>query len=106
MKVKGTSKDPIKRCLEASQDVRLAEGRPSEHVYVHNYTDDPNSIKLPKFGNWRSLDNVKEDLLKAIDEEYPKEKYPSRKLGRITLWQRDETDPEYTCTLKEIEVEA
>lgn len=104
MKVKGTSKDPIKRCLEASQDVRLDNGR-TEAVYVHNYTDDPNSIKFPKFGNWRSLDKVKEDLLKAIDEEYPKEKYPSRKLGRITLWQRDETDPEYTCELKEIEVD-
>lgn len=105
MKVKGTSKDPIKRCLEASQDVRLVEGQPSKHVYVHNYTDDPNNIKFPKFGNWRSLDEVKEDLLKAIDEKYPKEKYPSRKLGRITLWQRDETDPEYTCELKEIEEE-
>lgn len=102
MKVKETNKNYIRRCLEASQEVRLAEGRPSEHVYVHNYNDDPNSIKFPKFGNWRSLDKVKEDLLKAIDEEYPKEKYPFRKLGGITLWQRDETDPEYTCELKRV----
>ena len=105
MNVKGTSKDPIKRCLEASQEVRLVEGLPSVRVYAHNYTDNPNSIKLPKFGNWRSLDKVKEDILKAIDEKYPKERYPSRKLGMITLWQRDETDQEYTCTLKEIEMD-
>lgn len=104
MKIKGTSKNYIRRCLEASQDVRLSEGH-TESVYVRNYTDDPNSIKLPKFGNWRSLDEVKEDLRNAIEEKYPKSAFPFREIrDEITLWQRDETDPEYTCELKIVKV--
>lgn len=100
MKVKGTSKNYIRRCLEASQDVRLSEGH-TKSVYVHNYTDKPNTIKLPKFGNYRSLDEVKEDLRKTIEEKYPKSAFPFREIcDEIILWQRDETDPEYTCKLK------
>lgn len=102
MKVKGTSKNYIRRCLEASQDVRLSEGH-TESVYVHNYTDEPNAIKFPKFGNYKSLDEVKEDLKNAIEEKYPKSAFPFREIrDEIILWQRDETDPEYTCELKRV----
>lgn len=102
MKVKGTSKNYIRRCLEASQNVRLSEGH-TESVYVHNYTDNPNGIKFPKFGNWQSLDEVKEDLRNAIEEKYPQSAFPFREIrDEITLWQRDETDPEYTCELKRV----
>ena len=100
---KKPTKDMIKRTLQASQRVWLAKGYSSvcKIVYVNNYTEEnPDSIHFPEFGNWKTFAEIKNDLRKVIDKEFPQEAFPYREIeNTITLWQRNPNDIDYTKEL-------
>lgn len=90
------TKQQIHRTLEATQHVDLAAGYSDayESPWVRNYTES-RKIEYPKFGKWKSFEDIKAALRKKIDERYPLEAFPFRKLGKITLYCRNESDRAY-----------
>ena len=96
MKDKPT-KTQIRLTLEAKQVVYLASGYSdaSCSVWVRNYKDGRNPLIFPKYGMWKSFDEIKDALIKEINLKYPPVAFPFLRLGRITLYGRNDGDKEY-----------
>lgn len=90
------TKEQIRRTIEAQQYVELASGYSSEYssVWVKNYAD-TKKYGFPKFGKWKSFAGIKKSLKKKIDERFPSVAFPFLRLGKITLYERNEEDIEY-----------
>ena len=103
----------IRRTLEAKQIVYLASGysKAAASVWVRNWTALPNDefgmwqLGFPEFGNWKSFDEIKDALARKIEEKYPAKAFPFIRLGKITLYRRNEDDKEYLWDMGDFDVE-
>ena len=107
------TKEQIERTLEAKQIVYLASGYSdvSEYVWVKNFTELPNDengmwqLGYPKFGNWKSFDEIKDALAKEIEKQFPAKAFPFLRLGKITLYRRNEEDKEYLWDMGDFDID-
>ena len=105
------TEEQIHRTLEAKQVVYLASGYSdvSESVWVRNFTDCEDELgwrtEYPEFGNWKSFDEIKDALAKEIEKQYPAKAFPFLRLGKITLYRRNEDDKEYLWDMGDFDVE-
>ena len=102
------TEEQIHRTLEAKQVVYLASGYSdvSESVWVENFTELPNDgFGFPEFGNWKSFEEIKDALAKEIERKYPAKAFPFLRLGKITLYRRNEEDREYLWDMGDFDVE-
>ena len=98
----------IRRTLEAKQILYLASGYSdaSASVWVKNFTELPNDeLHFPEFGNWKSFEEIKDALAKEIEKQYPAKAFPFLRLGKITLYRRNEDDKEYLWDMGDFDVE-
>ena len=92
------TKTQIHLTLEAMQVVNLAVGHSDVHdvVWVRNYKTGRNPMQFPKFGQWKTFDEIKKSLKQEIEKRFPKVAFPfKRPEGKITLYRRNEEDKEY-----------
>ena len=97
-KHRGPTKDMIKHTLEVSRKVWLAKGYSdvSQTVYVENYDKETNPWHLPETGQYKSFDEMRNQLQEKIDKKFPKVAFPYRVLSdEITLYQRNPDDYDY-----------
>ena len=107
------TEEQIHRTLEAKQVVYLASGYSdaSKSVWVKNFTELPNDefgmwqLGFPEFGNWKSFDEIKDALSKEIEKKFPAKAFPFLRLGKITLYRRNEEDKEYLWDMGDFDVE-
>ena len=107
------TEEQIHRTLEAKQTVYLASGysNASASVWVKNFTELPNDefgmwqLGFPEFGNWKSFEEIKDALAKEIEKQYPAKAFPFLRLGKITLYRRNDDDKEYLWDMGDFDVE-
>lgn len=102
------TEEQIHRTLEAKQVVYLASGysNASESVWVKNFTELPNDeFGFPEFGNWKTFDEIKDALAKEIEKQYPAKAFPFLRLGKITLYRRNDDDKEYLWDMGDFDME-
>lgn len=105
------TEEQVHRTLEAKQVVYLASGYSdiSESVWVRNFTDGVDELgwsnEYPEFGNWKSFDEIKDALSKEIEKKFPAKAFPFIRLGKITLYRRNEEDREYLWDMGDFDVE-
>ena len=103
--------EQIRRTLEAKQVVYLASGYSdvSKSVWVRNFTDVEDELgwrnEYPEFGNWKSFDEIKDALAKEIEKKYPAKAFPFIRLGKITLYGRNEEDREYLWDMGDFDID-
>lgn len=103
----------IHRTLEAKQVVCLASGYcdTTESVWVKNFTELPDDesgmwqLGYPEFGNWKSFGEIKDALAKEIEGKFPAKAFPFLRLGKITLYGRNDEDKEYLLEMGDFDVE-
>ena len=73
------TKTQIHLTLEAKQVVNLAAGHSDVHdvVWVRNYKKGRNPMQFPKFGQWKTFDEIKKSLKQAIEKRFPKTAFPA-----------------------------
>ena len=100
-------KNQISRILAAKQEIDLAYGYSDamSTVWVENFTKTQSGLYYPKFGNWKSEDEIKGDLTKKIEEEFPAKAFPFLKPGKITLYSRNEEDISYLFNMGDLDSE-
>lgn len=106
------TKEQIRRTLAAKQVVYLASGYSSAtvSVWVKNWTELPDDefgmwqLGYPEFGNWKSFEEIKEALNKEIEKQYPSTAFPFFRLGKITLYRRNEEDKEYLWDMGDFDI--
>ena len=111
--MKKPTQKQIHRTLEAKQMVYLASGYSDacDSVWVKNFTELPNDefgmwqLGFPEFGNWKSFEEIQEALRKEIDKKFPAQAFPFLRLGKITLFSRNEDDREYLHDMGDFDVE-
>ena len=105
------TEEQIHRTLEAKQVIYLASGYSdiTESVWVRNFTDVEDELgwrrEYPEFGNWKSFDEIKDALAKEIEKQYPAKAFPFLRLGKITLYRRNEGDREYLWDMGDFDAE-
>lgn len=105
------TQEQIHRTLCAKQIVYLASGYndSSEHVYVYNFTEIEDEIgwctNYPEFGNWKSFEEIKNSLSKEIEKQYPSVAFPFLRLGKITLYRRNDEDKEYLWDMGDFDID-
>lgn len=107
------TQEQIHRTLEAKQVVYLASGYSNtcDSIWVKNWTALPNDefgmwqLGFPEFGNWKSFDEIQEALRKKIDKKFPAKAFPFIRLGKITLFSRNEDDKEYLHDMGDFDME-
>ena len=102
------TKTPIHLTLEAKQVVNLADGHSDVHdvVWVRNYKNGRNPMQFPKFGQWKTFDEIKKSLKQAIEKRFPKDAFPfMQPEGKITLYRRNEEDKEYLWDMGDFDAE-
>ena len=62
-------------------------------------------LGFPEFGNWKSFEEIKDALAKEIEKQYPAKAFPFLRLGKITLYRRNEDDKEYLWDMGDFDVE-
>ena len=102
------TKTQIHLTLEAKQVVNLAVGHSDVHdvVWVRNYKRGRNPMQFPKFGQWKTFDEIKKSLKQEIEKRFPKAAFPfMRPEGKITLYRRNEEDKEYLWDMGDFDAE-
>ena len=105
------TEEQIHRTLEAKQIVYLASGYSdiTESVWVRNIPDIDDQLEwcteYPEFGNWKSFEEIKDALAKEIEKQYPAKAFPFLRLGKITLYRRNDDDKEYLWDMGDFDVE-
>lgn len=102
------TKTQIHLTLEAKQVVNLAAGHSDVHdvVWVRNYKRGRNPMQFPKFGQWKTFDEIKKSLKQEIEKRFPKAAFPfMRPEGKITLYRRNEEDKEYLWDMGDFDAE-
>jgi len=103
------TEEQIHRTLEAKQVVYLASGysNAAASVWVRNCatTSDDEIDIYPEFGNWKSFDEIKDALAKEIEKQYPAKAFPFLRLGKITLYKRNEEDRDYLWEMGDFDME-
>ena len=102
------TKTQIHLTLEAKQVVNLAAGHSDIHdvVWVRNYKRGRNPMQFPKFGQWKTFDEIKKSLKQEIEKRFPKAAFPfMRPEGKITLYRRNEEDKEYLWDMGDFDAE-
>jgi len=104
------TEEQIHRTLEAKQIVYLASGYSdvTESVWVRNIPDIDDQLEwcteYPEFGNWKSFEEIKDALSKEIGKRYPAKAFPFLRLGKITLYRRNDDDKEYLWDMGDFDV--
>ena len=107
------TEEQIRRTLEAKQTIYLASGysNAAASVWVKNFTELPDNepgiwqLGFPEFGNWKTFDEIKDALAKEIEKQYPAKAFPFLRLGKITLYRRNDDDKEYLWDMGDFDVE-
>ena len=107
MRKKKLTKSLLKKTLKVKQYVDLAPGYSDlcVPIFVENYKDDPDGRYYPKYGGFKTLDDVKAMLRKKIDEELPLKAFPLRRFNGVAeFYGRDPDDPEYYKFLGQFDI--
>ena len=99
------TKKQVRQTVEVKGVVYLAHGYSDvkDTVWVRNFTEGTDIFEYPKFGNWKSFDEIESSLAKVIDKRYPSDAFPFLCLDKITLYRRNEDDREYLSEIGEFD---
>ncbi len=62
-------------------------------------------VEIPIEVHWKSFEEIKDALAQEIEKQYPAKAFPFLRLGKITLYRRNEEDREYLWDMGDFDVE-